>query len=89
MDCIELLERIRSTIRARLVALGGSTDRTPQEAILIRDGRFCGRRFDTDGLHAVWFAEENEIKFYDRDGAVHEVLELTLENLADESRKAA
>lgn len=89
MDCIERLQRIRDTIRARLVALGGSPDWAAQETLLIRDGCFCGRRFDNDGLHAVWFAEENEVKFYDRRGAVVEVLDLTLEELHGERRRAA
>ncbi len=42
--------------------------------MLIRDGFFCGRRFVSDGLEAVWFIEENEVKFYDRDGKVVQVV---------------
>ena len=89
MDCVQLLEEIRSLIQATFIAFGGSSHRPPCEAMLIRDGFFCGRRFDSDGLHAIWFVEENEIKFYDRSGAILRVLELTPENLNFERRRAA
>jgi hypothetical protein len=41
--------------------------REPQqfrESLLIRKGSYCGRRFEADGAYAVWFLEENEVKFY-------------------------
>ena len=69
MDYVPRLDQIRSLICQTFAELGGTTDRMPREAVLIRDGYFCGRRFEADGLQAVWFTEENEIKFYDRDGA--------------------
>ncbi len=89
MDHVQILEQIRSLIREKLIQLGGTTDTLPHEAMLIRDGYFCGRRFTSDGLQAVWFIEENEVKFYDRDGAIVEVLELTAENVTGEPRRAA
>ena len=35
-----------------------------REAILIRKGAYCGRRFEADGAYAIWFLEEDEVKFY-------------------------
>ncbi|MCE9527720.1 MAG: hypothetical protein K8R36_16890 [Planctomycetales bacterium] len=35
-----------------------------QESILIRKGSYCGRRFEADGAYAIWFLEEDEVKFY-------------------------
>ena len=34
------------------------------ESILIRKGSYCGRRFEADGAFAIWFLEEDEVKFY-------------------------
>lgn len=91
MDHVEILAQIRSLVREKLSKFGDAADASAGEAMLIRDGYFCGRRFYQDGLQAVWFIEENQIKFYDRDGSILEVLELTAEMLNDtrSHRKAA
>jgi hypothetical protein len=89
MDSVELLQQIRKVIRETFAEFGGSTDQSLGEAMLIRDGFFCGRRFQCDGLHAVWFLEEHEIKFYDRNGANIRVLVLTPDNLDAHRREAA
>ncbi len=89
MDHVQILEQIRSLIREKLIQLGGTAESPPRETMLIRDGYFCGRRFTSDGLQAVWFIEENEVKFYERNGAIVEVLELTAESVTGESRQAA
>lgn len=41
-----------------------------RESILIRQGFYCGRRFDFAGFRAVWFVEEDQVKIYRRDGAL-------------------
>ena len=89
MDYVPLLDQIRSLICQIFAELGGAMDRMPRETVLIRDGYFCGRRFEADGLHAVWFTEEHEIKFYDRAGAMVRAVALSLEQLAPNQRKAA
>lgn len=38
------------------------------EAMLIRDGFFCGRRFRLGDYQAVWFIEEDELKIRDQHG---------------------
>ena len=35
-----------------------------RESILLRGGSYCGRRFEADGAYAIWFLEEDEVKFY-------------------------
>jgi hypothetical protein len=40
------------------------------EAMLIRDGFFCGRRFRLANYQAVWFLEEDELKIRDMAGSV-------------------
>ena len=85
MDQVQVLTQVRSTIREKLNRFGSSAETAPGEAILIRDGFFCGRRFYSDGLEAVWFIEENQIKFYERDGSIIEVLKITPESLSTDS----
>ena len=89
MDYVQRLDQIRSLIRQTFTEFGGLLERMPRETMLIRDGFFCGRRFEADGLQAVWFTEENEIKFFDRTGAVVRVVELVPDDLQVEYHKAA
>jgi hypothetical protein len=62
-------EAVRQTIRAELAAQGCDLE-TLQETILIRGGMYCGRRFQGSHGSAVWFVEENQIKYYGPDGAL-------------------
>lgn len=48
----------------------GIGNRPFQESILIRDGYYCGRRFDAGSLEAVWFLEEDQVKISDVLGTV-------------------
>jgi len=89
MDYVPRLDQIRSLICQTFAECGGATDRRPRETVLIRNGYFCGRRFEADGLHAVWFTEERELKFYDRAGALLRVVELAAAEQGAGQRKAA
>ena len=91
MDHGGVLTQIRGLIREKLNQLCGLADMVPGETMLIRNGCFCGRRFQCDGLEAVWFVEESQVKFYDRAGGILEVLEITPETLVapDSKRDAA
>lgn len=40
------------------------------EAMLIRGGYFCGRRFRFQLYHAIWFLEEDEVKILSPEGEV-------------------
>ena len=44
------------------------------ESILIRDGFYCGRRFELGSHRAVWFLEEDVLKIYSRQGELQCVL---------------
>lgn len=63
-------DRVRNLVRTALIRHGASNEAQVVESFLIRDGHFCGRRFEADGLVAVWFAEESQVKFYDREGHI-------------------
>ena len=78
MHGVQLVERVRGIVYETFAELGSPPEQTPSEAMLIRDGFFCGRRFIAERLEAVWFFEENEIKFYDQDGAVLSVVRPSL-----------
>lgn len=53
------------------------------ESILIRDGFYCGRKFEASGFHAVWFMEEDQLKIHARGGDV--VAVMTGDEIGDES----
>ena len=46
------------------------------ETILIRDGQYCGHRFACGDFHAIWFCEEDEVKVYDEQRQLLQVLQL-------------
>jgi hypothetical protein len=45
-----------------------SAQRIGSESILIRDGYYCGRRFELGDYRAVWFLEEDILKISTADG---------------------
>ena len=67
------LERIRQFVQQTFGQLTGETSPAVRESILVQDGQYCGRRFSSDKMQAVWFVEEGELKFYGEDGAVVKV----------------
>ena len=70
MQSTLLVERVRHLVRKTFSQLGSDTADDPVESLLIRDGHFCGRSFETETMWAVWFIEENEVKFYDGHGVI-------------------
>ena len=70
-----VVEQVRHLVLHNCRKLGISTDGGLEETILIRNGFYCGRRFATSGAHAVWFCEENQLKFYGGNGKVLYVLQ--------------
>jgi hypothetical protein len=64
---------VRQSVSATLAELGCDSTDGIEEAILIRQGVYCGRRFTCAGGCAVWFVEENQIKFYNAQGGVAKV----------------
>ncbi|MFO0943138.1 MAG: hypothetical protein U0930_20575 [Pirellulales bacterium] len=58
------VERVRQAISSHLARLSGTTVASLHESILIRNGLYCGRKFQAVGYEVVWFVEEDEIKFF-------------------------
>ncbi len=77
-------DSIRRQVRRVFQQHGASSDCDMCESLLIRSGFFCGRRFEMDGLSAIWFVEENELKVYGRDGQL-----LQTDGYSDEQRRVA
>ncbi|HUG68553.1 MAG TPA: hypothetical protein VMM76_12440 [Pirellulaceae bacterium] len=69
MQHAQLLESVRQHVRRTFTAQGIEDADDCCETILIRDGFYCGRCFACDSHRAIWFVEENVIKFYGADGA--------------------
>ena len=65
-----LPEKIRVAARAVLCELGAAREEKLRETMLIREGNYCGHRYRMDGFEAVWFIEEDELKFSDQSGTV-------------------
>jgi hypothetical protein len=74
MQHSQTLTAIRQIVRDIFAELGQAADCQATEHILLRDDVYCGRRFQADGLQAIWFIEENEVKIYAKDGSVARVL---------------
>jgi hypothetical protein len=60
--------------------LGVADDQAVRETLLVCGGNYCGRRFKADEGQAVWFFEENQVKFYAADGSIARVLQVEPES---------
>ena len=67
LEVRELVQQQFSEMKAGGGAIRG-------EAVLVRSGQYCGHRFHGVGISAVWFLEEDQIKFYDEAGSLLKVL---------------
>jgi hypothetical protein len=47
----------------------GTLGAEPSESILIRDGAYCGRRFEVEGSYAVWLIKEDQLTVFGADGS--------------------
>lgn len=70
MTHLDLVERVRQMVRTTMAELTHEPTEPLQETILIRDGFYCGRRFQSEQMQAIWFIEEDELKYYAVDGGV-------------------
>jgi hypothetical protein len=83
-----MTEFVRNLVAQTFTQLGVDGRDELRETILIRDGNYCGRRFEAEGGAAVWFVEEGQIKFYGTDGSVIRVIDAEAAPAA-ELRRAA
>lgn len=74
MHHAEALEAVRRAVRGTFVELGADVGVQMSEHILVRNDAYCGRRFFTDRLQAIWFVEEGQIKIHASDGSVARVM---------------
>ena len=79
-------EEVRSHVRGVFLQHGASQEDPIEEAILIRDGFYCGRRFQCGELQAVWFVEEDQLKIYNQEGVVQKT---TVSEILQSHQKAA
>ena len=68
MTHAQATERVRQLVSSAFASLGVARPEEFRESILMHEGHYCGRRFEADGAHAVWFLEENQIKVVASDG---------------------
>ena len=66
---------IRKLIEQTFESLRSEPQGLSRETLLIREGHYCGHRYESNELTAVWFLEEDEIKFFGEDGGLLLVLQ--------------
>ena len=71
----QLTEVVRSLVASTFADLGVAASEELRETILIREGSYCGRRFESPAAYAIWFVEENQIKVYQADGSLVRVIQ--------------
>jgi hypothetical protein len=76
MSHAQLTESVRLLVTEIFARLEMDGARAARESILIRQGAYCGRRFETAGGYAIWFIEEGQIKVFRAGGHMIEVLDL-------------
>lgn len=67
-------EAVRRRVAHTFAELGLAGSAEFSESILIRGGAYCGRRFCAAHGHAIWFLEEDQVKFYDAAGRLATVM---------------
>jgi hypothetical protein len=75
MPSASLTAEVRRLVAETFADLGLSCGAELRETILIREGVYCGRRFDSEKGHAIWFLEEEQLKFFRSNGMLVQVIE--------------
>lgn len=91
MQHAEALKAVRHAVRSSFIQLGVADGFQLNEHILLRRDVYCGRRFLAEGLQAIWFVEEDQVKIHARNGAVARVLTVdeAVRWIATEGRQVA
>lgn len=61
MEHGQLTHQVRTLVAQRFGELGIECSVAVRETILIREGIYCGRRFEAGGAEAIWLAEEDRL----------------------------
>jgi hypothetical protein len=75
MPHAELTHVARELACQTFAQLGLSSGTEPREAILVRNGAYCGRRFELDTACAVWLIDEDQLTIRASNGRVLQVIE--------------
>jgi hypothetical protein len=64
-----ITEQVRQLVTdVFLNQLGAKCGQKVRETMLIRNGNYCGHKFHMGPFQAVWFIEEDELKFSGAEG---------------------
>ncbi|HEV3339692.1 MAG TPA: hypothetical protein VG125_05030 [Pirellulales bacterium] len=89
MRVLPLAHEVRQIVRETFYDLGIDDDVVDDmnETILIDDGTYRGRSYQTEGYFAMWLVEAGLVQFYDDDGNM--VCTVNLFNETEPQRMAA
>ena len=68
--------------------LGVANGHKVRETLLIRNGNYCGHKFQMGPFQAVWFIEEDELKFSGEQGQTIRTLTVS-QKLSAKERQAS
>lgn len=74
MPHAELTQHVRQLVAEAFARANMPQPTEFSESILIKSGNYCGRRFAGEGGHAIWFVEENQLKLYNAEGKLTQVI---------------
>ena len=89
MRLVPLATEVRQLVKQTFEDLGIDDDQVDDlnETILINEGTYRGRSYQTDGYFAMWLVDAGLVQFYDDDGNM--VCTLNLFNEVEPQRMAA
>jgi hypothetical protein len=88
MQPAQITDSVRNSVLRTFVELGIDTDLPLRETILICDGHYCGRRFESGDLTALWLLDDHKIDISRADGTVVQTI-LVAESKYSSTRAAA
>jgi hypothetical protein len=77
---------VRDCVLQGFADLGIDTGGELRETVLIRGGMYCGRRYETEQGAALWFLEEDQLKFIGDGGTVLRVTRSVMPTIPAASR---
>lgn len=89
MRVLPCAQEVRQVVRQTFADIGVADDLVDDlnETILINDGTYRGRSYQTEGYFAMWLVEAGLVQFYDDDGDM--VCTVSLFNEIEPQRMAA
>ncbi|MGH7139661.1 MAG: hypothetical protein ACREHD_28310 [Pirellulales bacterium] len=89
MRVLPCAQEVRQVVRQTFADIGVADDLVDDlnETILINDGTYRGRSYQTEGYFAMWLVEAGLVQFYDDDGNM--VCTVSLFNEIEPQRMAA